>query len=364
MTVLARSLQTAKEEEELRQALELSRGQRGPPLLHIPFRARQWLLKTRRRLRGHADDGASRRAGGAALVPLPLDDDEAMVAAQLDTVRAEEEERASMLQPWPQLFLQPLPQPPPRSPPHGTPQTPIEQDWLQGSIQAIQDLSRRFRPSMGGSLEAEPRHEPNHFDPQGRELAMGLVFPTEFALERLERRARECLLLESEVRARLEMASWDKAEQRNSERGRLETDLLRVQGAAEAAMREAEAARLRERAAREEQARREEQRRQEEQARLRREREEAERQKREREAEEQASLRAMQQHNAENRKLGVGDFRMCRKCRAGPVTNDHCSNLQTHNNDAPGGANRCRSCGWFSKEWHDWPMWDGVFGPH
>jgi hypothetical protein len=193
---------------------------------------------------------------------------------------------------------------------------------------------------------------------------MGLVFPTEFALERLERRARECLLLESEVRARLEMASWDKAEQRNSERGRLETDLLRVQGAAEAAMREAEAARLRERAAREEQARREEQRRQEEQARLRREREEAERQKREREAEEQASLRAMQQHNAENRKLGVGDFRMCRKCRAGPVTNDHCSNLQTHNNDAPGGANRCRSCGWFSKEWHDWPMWDGVFGPH
>jgi hypothetical protein len=63
----------------------------------------------------------------------------------------------------------------------------------------------------------------------------------------------------------------------------LETDLLRLQGAAEAAMREAEAARQRERAAREEQARRaEEQRRQEEQARLRREREEAERQKRER----------------------------------------------------------------------------------
>ena len=129
-------------------------------------------------------------------------------------------------------------------------------------------------------------------------------------------------------------------------------------------MREAEAARQRERAAREEQARREEQRRQEEQARLRREREEAERHKREREAEEQAGLRAMQQHNAENRLLGRGDFRMCKRCRCGPVTNDRCRDLALHNNEVAGGANKCCNCGWFSKEWHDWPMWDGVFGPH
>ena len=137
-------------------------------------------------------------------------------------------------------------------------------------------------------------------------------------------------------------------------------------------MREAEAARQRERAAREEQARREEQRRQEEQARLRREREEAERrereeaerQKREREAEEQAGLLAMQQHNAENGRLGKGDFRMCRKCRCGPVTNDRCRDLARHNNEVAGGANRCRNCGWFTAEWHDWPMWDGKFGPH
>ena len=284
-----------------------------------------------------------------------------------------------MLQPWPQLPPQPLPQPPPRSP-HGTPQTPVEQDsiqgLIQGSIQAIQDLSRRFSrrlsQSMGGSLEAEPRHEPNYFDPfQRRELAMGLLFPTELAIERLKRRDCECLLLESEVRARLEMASRDRAEQRSSDRGRLETDLLRVQGAAEAAMREAEAARLRERAAREEQARREELKRQEEQARLRREREEAERQRREREAQEQADLRAMQQHNAENRRLGVGDFRMCGRCRSGPVTNDRCADLASHNEgrhegheEVPGGANRCRNCGWFSAKWHEWPMWDGVWGPH
>ena len=258
-------------------------------------------------------------------------------------------------------------QPVPRPPPHGTPQPPVvEHDiWLQGPFQAFQDLSQRFIPNLdfmrqrGGNLEAEPRSA--HGD---RELAMGLVFPTEFALERLEKRARECRLYESEVSARLEEAARGAAEQRSSERGRLETDLLRLQGAAEAAMREAEAARQRERAAREEQARREEQRRQEEQARLRREREEAERQKREREAEEQAGLLAMQQHNAENGRLGKGDFRMCRKCRCGPVTNDRCRDLARHNNEVAGGANRCRNCGWFTAEWHDWPMWDGKFGPH
>jgi hypothetical protein len=232
-----------------------------------------------------------------------------MMEAQLAAFRAEEEESVAM-------------QPAPRLPLHGTLQPPVE-----------------------------------------RELAMGLVFPTEFALERLERRTRECQLYESEVRARLEEAARGTAEQRSSERGRLETDLLRLQGAAEVAMREAEAARQRERAAREVQAGREEQRRQEEQARLRRESEEAERQKREREAEEQASLRAMQQHNAEKRRRGVGDFRMCKICRAGPVTNDRCTDL-ARNDEVAGGANRCRNCGWFTAEWHDWPMWDGVFGPH
>jgi hypothetical protein len=140
-------------------------------------------------------------------------------------------------------------QPAPRHPPHGTPQPPVERDWLQGPFQAFQDLSQRFIPHIdflrqrGGSLGADPRSAPGD-----RELAMGLVFPTEFALERLERRDRECRLYESEVCARLEEAARGTAEQRSIERGRLETDLLRLQGAAEAAMREAEAARQRERA--------------------------------------------------------------------------------------------------------------------
>ena len=359
--IIAFSLETAAADEELRQALARSAGERErgrPTLHHVPAQARfQWLRQQGLRLMGRrarADDGALPRAGGAASVAMHPEEDDAMMEAQLAALRAEAEERMAM-------------QPAPRPPPHGMPQPPVvEHDiWLQGPFQVFQDLSQRFIPNLdfmrqrGGNLEAEPRSAPGD-----RELAMGLVFPTEFALERLERRARECRLYESEVSARLEEAARGAAEQRSSERGRLETDLLRLQGAAEAAMREAEAARQRERAAREEQARREEQRRQEEQARLRREREEAERQKREREAEEQAGLLAMQQHNAENGRLGKGDFRMCRKCRCGPVTNDRCRDLARHNNEVAGGANRCRNCGWFTAEWHDWPMWDGKFGPH
>jgi len=333
---------------ELRQALTLKAGERErgrPPLHHVPSQAQfQWLRQQGRRLMGrraHADDGALPCAGGAASVALhPLDammdaqlaalraeeeeddammdaklaalrreeeEDDAMMEAQIAALRAEEEERVAM-------------QPAPRLPPYGSLQPPVEHDWLQGLIQAFQDLSQRFIPNTidflrqwGGSLVAEPRpvqgltQSPNDIlrqwggcpeaeprpAPGHRELAMGLVFPTEFALERLERRAFECLLLESEVRARLEMAAKDAAEQRICERGQLDTDLLRLQGAAEAAVLEADAGRQRERAAREEQARREEERRREEQGRLRREREEAERQKREREAHEQV----MREHN-------------------------------------------------------------------
>ena len=39
-------------------------------------------------------------------------------------------------------------------------------------------------------------------------------------------------------------------------------------------------------------------------------------------------------------------------------------NLASHNNEVPGGANRCRNCGWFTANWHEWPMWDGKYGPH
>jgi len=144
---IAFSLEAAAAEEELRQALALSAGERErgrPTLHHVPFQARfRWLRQQGLRLMGRrapADGGALPRAGGAASVALHPEEDDAMMEAQLAAFRAEEEESVAM-------------QPAPRLPLHGTLQPPVE-----------------------------------------RELAMGLVFPTEFALERLERRTRECQL--------------------------------------------------------------------------------------------------------------------------------------------------------------------------
>ncbi|CAJ1342649.1 unnamed protein product [Effrenium voratum] len=69
---------------------------------------------------------------------------------------------------------------------------------------------------------------------------------------------------------------------------------------------------------------------------------------------------------AVHRMVGQGTARMCRRCRAGPIMNDHCGNLATHNRD-PGrrrNANHCPRCGWFDKLWQNWPEWDGIYGAH
>jgi len=55
--------------------------------------------------------------------------------------------------------------------------------------------------------------------------------------------------------------------------------------------------------------------------------------------------------------------RMCGQCRCGPVVNYACSNLATHNNDRPF-TNHCSNCGWFDRNWGNWPEWDGIYGPH
>ncbi|CAK9016509.1 Hypothetical protein SCF082_LOCUS13226 [Durusdinium trenchii] len=60
-----------------------------------------------------------------------------------------------------------------------------------------------------------------------------------------------------------------------------------------------------------------------------------------------------------------GCARMCRRCRAGPIMNDACSNLATHNRDGHRRrVNHCPRCGWFDRNWHHWPEWDGIYGPH
>jgi hypothetical protein len=48
--------------------------------------------------------------------------------------------------------------------------------------------------------------------------------------------------------------------------------------------------------------------------------------------------------------------RMCGSCGSGPYINEACSDLAAHHS---GGANSCKACGWYSKTWEDWPLWDG-----
>ena len=64
--------------------------------------------------------------------------------------------------------------------------------------------------------------------------------------------------------------------------------------------------------------------------------------------------------------VGHGTARMCRRCRSGPVMNENCSNLATHNRDTVNrrNANHCPRCGWFDRNWQNWPEWDGIDGPH
>ena len=69
-----------------------------------------------------------------------------------------------------------------------------------------------------------------------------------------------------------------------------------------------------------------------------------------------------------------GDLRMCKRCKAGPVALNACADLGAHNDGSTqykGNAvastsrpNNCKNCDWFDADWHQWPEWDGVWGPH
>ena len=132
-----------------------------------------------------------------------------------------------------------------------------------------------------------------------------------------------------------------------------------------------------------------EERRQRELARLERERvlrEQAEKAERERqellarhredeEATRVAFARAAGSNNDGARSLGgIGDLRMCKRCRAGPMENKSCPDLKAHNDDSTSykgetvsakvNPNHCPHCGWFDDNWHNWPFWDGIYGPH
>ena len=211
-------------------------------------------------------------------------------------------------------------------------------------------------------------------------LPLGLNYPTERMERQLEvlRNTLELRLVESKRSAEEYMT-----EQYNAlvaRREELEDNIANTRRALQDA----------ESNAREEEERRRERverRRQEEQARLAREqslREEADRARqaaeelrRQHAAAEAATVEAFTNARVEGgaRSLGgIGDLRMCRRCRAGPIENMACADLSAHNNGATdykgrtvtsvNNPNSCPHCGWFSSDWRNWPYWDGTEGPH
>lgn len=213
-------------------------------------------------------------------------------------------------------------------------------------------------------------------------LPWGMEYPTD-KMKRLWERFQNDLQL-----ARLEsQRKWDKTlgdyqQELTDQANRLEDEV----DTAESKLHEAEkSAQEQQRQQEERRRQREERRRREEEERRQRERirmeqERVARAERERlrgEEEEAQRLFARAAQNREgNASLlgGTGDLRMCKRCKAGPIMNNACRDLSEHNNadttykdatvQSTQRPNHCPNCNWFDAEWHNWPYWDGVYGPH
>jgi len=194
---------------------------------------------------------------------------------------------------------------------------------------------------------------------------LGINFPTERSLAR-EARVRtrvELHLMEVRTVLEAERARAGDERERRAQAGRVAA--AQAEGRAEEAARLAEARRkVRERIAREAAEARERER---ERLRLEAERLEKERKERIQQAAAQAEASTaefLRQNGGQGNDFDNDELRMCRRCRAGPVENEACNDLQMHNGEAGGDLNVCKNCGWFSREWTDWLEWDGVMGPH
>lgn len=235
---------------------------------------------------------------------------------------------------------------------------------MLSAVGARQDLA-----AVGNRIEAWP-------------LPLGLEYPTARMGRQLEALRNTLELRRVESRRSAEEFITEQHRDLLNRQEALEDDIA----AARRTLQDAESH------AREEEERRNERaerRRREEEARIARERalrEEARRAseaadalRRQHEAEEDATRQAFANAGGEGgaRALGGtsrGDFRMCRRCRAGPIENMACADLSAHNNaDAryKGRAvasvqspNACPHCNWFNSDWHSWPYWDGIYGPH
>ena len=236
----------------------------------------------------------------------------------------------------------------------------LDEEALEAGISASQANMQSTAPEPSTVPSAVPpsgsvAEAPAGSGPEGRLTGMqrlGIVFPTPRGRQRLLNSEQACIGREERERQRWEVQARTRAAQRERE---LQEAEQRHQAAAQAEerarqRREAEQAE-RDRIARERQAE------QERLTRLRLQAEALERERRESRARtDQATIDALRSGS-----VGLSDLRMCRRCRAGPVENDRCPDLNERNRN---NCNRCPACGWFSPKWHDWPMWDGVYGRH
>lgn len=225
-------------------------------------------------------------------------------------------------------------------------ETPVDLEECQARIEAI------------GKWETEWR------------LPLGLAYPTESMEQRLE-------ILQNTLELRLvdSQRHWDQECSREEET--LLEELHDLEDTVQdlvAQANNAEAAAAQERAQLEQRRRQRAMERQQEEARRR----EEERRRQEQVRRAQAEARALQERQeAQTRQAfaaarggrnqartfgGSGDLRMCRRCKAGPFENQACSNLATHN--GRNHANHCPNCGWHDPNWHNWPYFDGIHGPH
>jgi hypothetical protein len=298
----------------------------------------------------------------------------------------------------------------------------LEADNNQSEVTELEEMLKRI-----AALEMVLQSRASDSDPQGQgdcyekwlkalsqeqdtewSLPMSLSYPTVLMTNHMDLLKNQ---LEGErlaIRARLEHAFDNRWDNLNQEKDALDDEVVQLQAQASQAQESAEAEqnRLTERRRRRqhedavrqqrEQERRDEERRvrlEEEQLRQKHDRDEA--------ATREAFASALLQDNTRIFG-GKSDFRMCGRCRAGPIENFGCSNLQTHNNSSTtykgtfcgslfascfaslsfsrvvpftvthaGGEvqstihpNHCPNCDWFVPCWRDWPKWDGVFGPH
>jgi len=212
-------------------------------------------------------------------------------------------------------------------------------------------------------------------------LPLNLIYPTPRMVRQLEvmKNALELRRVESESAVQDEWNErFQTLEKTQAEiEGGLIQARLHLKDAKENAKEEE-----RQRKAREERRIREQERLEQERI-LRKKREKAEREKRElqrRHRQEEVATRdafrrvAGADNNGAETFGGAGDFRMCRRCRTGPIENQACSDLEAHNDTGTSykgnnvgekaNPNHCPHCGWFHKDWKKWPYWDGVYGPH